>query len=326
MYHQLASWMVYGILQDQYGEFFIRRQEDMGVENAPFSLEMIAKSVQKSPEDASLTDWHLGFHIYLDMLPDYIHMRVAESVLFSGKAIRVLRNPSPAFKCQDVVSHHQFSRETHKIQGFTGRFALQKEPSVDKKMIGEELLPQPEADKIDAMLQELTESSEFRKRSFEYVVDSIRAIAASHLWQLVVVRADLNGHLKALKDYFLLAKGDFFQCFLEESRHLMRLPPRQSTAESDLMVPFQLAAIKTISDEDKYFSRVSLRMPSFGITMASTQMSLPKVRVSTDENSGFLSQGNPASEMSLDGWDGIALEYNVDWPLQLFFTQDVLSK
>jgi gamma-tubulin complex component 4 len=27
----------------------------------------------------------------------------------------------------------------------------------------------------------------------------------------VVVRADLNGHLKALKDYFLLAKGDFFQ-------------------------------------------------------------------------------------------------------------------
>lgn len=29
--------------------------------------------------------------------------------------------------------------------------------------------------------------------------------------QLVVIRADLNGHLKALKDYFLLAKGDFFQ-------------------------------------------------------------------------------------------------------------------
>lgn len=32
--------------------------------------------------------------------------------------------------------------------------------------------------------------------------------------QLVVVRADLNGHLKALKDYFLLAKGDFFQVMM----------------------------------------------------------------------------------------------------------------
>lgn len=30
------------------------------------------------------------------------------------------------------------------------------------------------------------------------------------------------------------------QSFLEESRQLMRLPPRQSTAEADLMVPFQL--------------------------------------------------------------------------------------
>lgn len=83
----------------------------------------------------------------------------------------------------------------------------------------------------------MQESSEFHKRSFECTVDSVRAIAASHLWQvltcqllilnhlefwinfyyipsflqLVVVRADLNGHLKALKDYFLLEKGDFFQ-------------------------------------------------------------------------------------------------------------------
>lgn len=77
-------------------------------------------------------------------------------------------------------------------------------------------------------------------------MDSVQTIAASHLWQvlnihllvhvfinfwsiyvqsvqflfplclqLVVVRADLNGHLKALKDYFLLAKGDFFQVKLE---------------------------------------------------------------------------------------------------------------
>jgi len=30
-----------------------------------------------------------------------------------------------------------------------------------------------------------------------------------------VVHADLIGHLKALKDYFLLAKGDFFQASFE---------------------------------------------------------------------------------------------------------------
>lgn len=43
------------------------------------------------------------------------------------------------------------------------------------------------------------------------------------------------GHLIVYKTWFI-------QCFLEESRQLMRLPPRQSTAEADLMVPFQLVS------------------------------------------------------------------------------------
>ncbi|KAJ6319870.1 hypothetical protein OIU78_015296 [Salix suchowensis] len=319
MYNQLASWMVYGILQDQHGDFFIRRQEDKDVEHGSSNPDMSEKLARLSTDDASLTDWHLGFHIFLDMLPDYIHMRVAESILFAGKAIRVLRNPSPAFQFKDTVYNQQIPKGAQKNQVSTGHFPFHKESFEDTNLIGEELLPQSEADKIENMLRDLKESSEFHKRSFECAVDSIRAIAASHLWQLVVVRADLNGHLKALKDYFLLAKGDFFQCFLEESRQMMRLPPRQSTAEADLMVPFQLAAIKTIGEEEKYFSRVSLRMPSFGSAVKSS-LDLAKT------GSTGASLSNASSEISLDGWDGIALEYSVDWPLQLFFTQDVLSQ
>ncbi|WCJ22227.1 hypothetical protein M5689_004325 [Euphorbia peplus] len=320
-YNQLASWMVYGILQDQHGEFFIRRQEDRDVEHNSSQPDMSEKLARLSTDDMSLTDWHLGFHIYLDMLPEYIHMRVAESVLFAGKAIRVLRNPSPTFHFKDPLLNQQIPKGAPMMQGFTGRFAFQKETFVDRNLIGEELLPLSEADKIETLLHGLKETSEFHKRSFECAVDSIRAIAASHLWQLVVVRADLNGHLKALKDYFLLAKGDFFQCFLEESRQLMRLPPRQSTAEADLMVPFQLAAIKTIGEEDKCFSRVSLRMPSYGITAKSSEVELPKSKAHGDAG-----LSNTSSEMFSDGWAGISLEYAIDWPLQLFFTQEVLSK
>lgn len=66
-------------------------------------------------------------------------------------------------------------------------------------------------------------------------------------------------------------------------------------------------------------------MPSFGITVKSTQVDLHKAKAYTDGTAGAtLSTGS--SEFSLDGWDGIALEYSVDWPLQLFFTQEVLSK
>lgn len=88
------------------------------------------------------------------MLPEYIPMRVAESILFAGKAVRVLRNPSPAFRYQDAEYHQHKPRGSQKLQGFVERFSFQKEPSLDKK-IGEELLPQIEADKIEAMLQDL---------------------------------------------------------------------------------------------------------------------------------------------------------------------------
>lgn len=79
------------------------------------------------------------------MLPEYISMRVAESILFAGKAVRVLRNPSPTFCFQDKPKGSQTS------PGFKGHFSSQK----DTKSIGEKLLPQVEADKIESMLQDL---------------------------------------------------------------------------------------------------------------------------------------------------------------------------
>lgn len=82
-------------------------------------------------------------------------MRVAESVLFAGKAVRVLRNPSPAFRYRDVAFSQKIPRGTQKIQGFTEHFHFQKEPLTEAKQIEDELLPQSEADKIEAMLLDL---------------------------------------------------------------------------------------------------------------------------------------------------------------------------
>lgn len=67
-------------------------------------------------------------------------------------------------------------------------------------------------------------------------------------------------------------------------------------------------------------------MPSFGITVKSSQLDLPKTTSAAVDGSSGASLSNASSEMSVDGWDGIALEYSVDWPLHLFFTQEVLSK
>lgn len=65
-------------------------------------------------------------------------------------------------------------------------------------------------------------------------------------------------------------------------------------------------------------------MPSFGVTVKPSQVDLPKAKSYTEGDLAVLLDSS--SEMSLDGWDGIALQYSIDWPLQLFFTQEVLSR
>lgn len=85
------------------------------------------------------------------MLPEYIPMHVAESILFAGKAIRVLRNPSPAVQSQG----QNMQRGSQRIQGSMGRPPLMKDSSLQTILTGVELVPQSEADKIEAMLQNL---------------------------------------------------------------------------------------------------------------------------------------------------------------------------
>jgi len=59
---------------------------------------------------------------------------------------------------------------------------------------------------------------EFNVVLFSKIIEEIRECIASRLLHLVVYKASLLDHLKAIKDYFLLYKGEFYQTFLEEAR------------------------------------------------------------------------------------------------------------
>ncbi|XLR68701.1 hypothetical protein HN51_015755 [Arachis hypogaea] len=73
----------------------------------------------------------------------------------------------------------------------------------------------------------------------------------------------------------------FHMCFLEESHQLMRLPPWQSIAEADLMVPFQLLAW---SCYEMCFP--SSRMPSYGITVRPSLLDVSSANTLADGSSG----------------------------------------
>lgn len=89
------------------------------------------------------------------MLPEYIHMRVAESILFSGKAIKVLRNPGRSFRQQDTVLHPQFTRSLNELLTIVKHTESHKDTVDDVRMMEEELLPRSDEDKIICMLKDL---------------------------------------------------------------------------------------------------------------------------------------------------------------------------
>lgn len=60
---------------------------------------------------------------------------------------------------------------------------------------------------------------------FGKVIEEIRECVASRLWHLIVIQSDLIADLAAVKDYFFLGKGEFYQTFIDEARQLMLLPP-----------------------------------------------------------------------------------------------------
>jgi len=77
-----------------------------------------------------------------------------------------------------------------------------------------------------------------------------------------VIKANLLEDLRATKDYFLLAKGEFFQTFLEEARPLLSQPP-QSTAEYDLNTgPLHQTILKLGLEDDKMLQKFKLTLRS----------------------------------------------------------------
>ena len=53
------------------------------------------------------------------------------------------------------------------------------------------------------------------------------------MMDLILKEEKLMDHLKNLKDYYFLGRGEFYQIFIEESKNIMKLPPT-SNAESEI--------------------------------------------------------------------------------------------
>jgi gamma-tubulin complex component 4 len=261
---QLTSWMVHGLLLDPFREsFIVAADPPLPSPSPPASSSSAAAAGVPSPEH---DEWHGGCRVDVTRLPLYVSPEVASTILFVGTAVRVLKHPTGTFADQQLLSN---SDTLEFVQA----------------------------------LRELQLAHAFQRVAFEHTVEAIRSKVAAVLWQLVVVRADLMGHLSAIKDYFLLAKGDFYHTFLVEAAPLMGLPPRPAFADADVRVPFRHSGLKSTAQHDRCFHLFRIRW-----------------------SAADPAKGGAGEAQRLDAWDSLYLEYQVEWPMGLLLTPPVMAR
>ena len=176
-------------------------------------------------DDGHEEEWNSMFTLRASMLPiSYFPASLAEKILFIGKAVRVLQS---------------------------------------KKTVAEDRIPLADLEAFSEAIMKLQKMPEFNVLLFTRIIEKIRECITNRLWHLVVVKADLQIHLRAIKDFFLLGRGEFYQTFLQEAREQLMLPPT-NTAEYDLNVgPLQQTKIKLGLEEDQDLQKFKFRLRSF---------------------------------------------------------------
>lgn len=146
-------------------------------------------------------------------------------------------------------------------------------------------------------------------------MDPLCVQVSKEVCSLVVQHAGLISHLKGIKDYLLLGRGDVFWMFLDASAQLLRKPPDAATATLNLQRAFVSAAARTGVDSTPEFSRVSISWQPPPDT--------PRILIGSGMFAHIPSFFQDAPEAA--SWNNVAMAYLPPWPLPLLFTRDVMD-
>lgn len=290
MFKHLCSWLLYGYVYDPYKEFFIQPNEGGSHEQSQSSqsqeeeddlgiMGVTGRQLQKllklnSPDSCSSPS-HL-FSIKSDLLPGYIPIRVASKILFVGESIQMFQE-----KGKSAVAHSKGNI----LEGQQEKFAKD--------------------------LHQLAQELPFNSMKFESLINDIRTQVAEVLWKILVEDANLVAHLRIIKDFYLLGRGELYLAFIDQAQHLLRVPPT-TTTEHDVNAAYVCAARNVLFHDEALLQRfrLSVKQP-------------PKPQKKDTSSSSGSSQSSVVIE---PGWNSLTLNYSVQWPLHIFFTPVVLEK
>lgn len=111
-----------------------------------------------------------------------------------------------------------------------------------------------EAQALVGTVASLAQSRVFDAVAVELAMEKVRLHIAARLYREVVVKSDFVAFFKSLKGFFLLARGELFQAFIERSYALMALKPSHKSQEDLNHVVWQ-QIVRDFQGEDDFWSQ-----------------------------------------------------------------------
>ncbi|KAF8941807.1 Gamma-tubulin complex component 4 [Haplosporangium gracile] len=312
MLRQITSWVIYGQIQDPFGEFFIvqlKPSQGAGETNqsSRYSTGRFVRSravtssgpatispstvLTASAASPSFIKWQTGYGLDEQMIPAIIPTTLAHAMLFIGKSIATVRQakPKPIPIPQSITQRH-LDLLLPLISTSTGQREI--------KYISDEVLN----------LNLLTA-----------VIHQIRIDIANHLWVVVQVGEKVIKTLESFKRYFLLCDGEFglgLITALEEFKRnrLLRMgqfittsAPSVGIRDHDLGGMLKKAAQDTPAQDDTALASFEFRIVnSTQKQTESEQDQSPTIGTFDDQLLGI----------------PVRLTYTLSWPLDLFLTTE----
>jgi gamma-tubulin complex component 4 len=232
MVQHIAFWMLYGVLPDSHGEFFIVRRRPPGEDPLP----------QGDDDEVDASGDHTGvfeeYQLDQSLVPDVLlerseYHKVPAAILFVGKATRILQ------VAERRAAHRSLTGDA------SGRLTVHG----------------PTEEEREGMLAELEAANgdTFDVHRLQVAVHGIHGRVGRHLWTLLTEETRLSEHLRALRDYFLCCRGDFFAPFLELSADVLLVDIRRDEAAFQLQQHWHTACLLSSADDDECFDRITLR-------------------------------------------------------------------
>ncbi|XP_017858435.1 PREDICTED: gamma-tubulin complex component 4 homolog [Drosophila arizonae] len=235
----LTHWLLFGIIDDEYAEFFINYRPNEGV--AKTSCDKSYTSTNSPPSILSEEEiWQ--YEIRFSQLPSFVSAVLAEKILFVGQTVLVFKLDRRKIKTDSWISKSQapFCDDIGELwNGKEGMFCN--------------------------LIEDLNQDDKIDVFELERAINQIKKYVSQRLSEIAVIEDDLERQLCLIKDFYLLGRGEFYLEFFrqlyESSENFAELNNKNYTkafeiaanvmATADDLENFSLSVQKTTIDLDE---------------------------------------------------------------------------